>query len=156
MRNALMILALFSAALLSAAGVDIPSMSAPLFPAVEVSTNIPLSVDAPRLQTLTFAVSFDTCETNEVALAIGTDLDANGNLDSNETSIVFGCDCGVWYCADYRTGDVETPTTGVLVIGKRQFDSSWNLVKVIRRGFGEIGESVTLNEEHVRFEIKIR
>ena len=46
--------------------------------------------------------------------------------------------------------------TNALVVGKRDFDPSWNLAKVVRRGFGEMGESVSFDEERVRFNIRIR
>ena len=63
---------------------------------------------------------------------------------------------GAWYCADLRTGETTQQTTNILVIGKREFDPAWNVFKVIRRGLGEIGESVTLDEERVRFDIRVR
>ena len=122
----------------------------------EVATNIALNVNAARLQRLTFSVAFESCETNEVLVALGADADADGDLSMDESDIVFGCDCGAWYRADLRTGEVDTATTNALVIGKREFDPSWNLFKVIRRGLGEIGESVSVDEERVRFDIRIR
>lgn len=57
---------------------------------------------------------------------------------------------------DLRTGEIETEVTNALVIGKREFDPAWNLVKIVRRGFGEIGEAVEKDEERVRFDIRIR
>ena len=74
----------------------------------------------------------------------------------SEADIVFGCDCGAWYRADLRTGETAAMTTNTLVISKREFDPSWNLAKVVRRGFGVIGESASLDEERVRFDIRIR
>ena len=125
-------------------------------PDAEVSTNIALNVNAARLQTLALSVEFESCETNEVLVAIGADGDNDGDLSLDESAIVFGCDCGEWYRADIRTGAVETATTNAFVIGKREFNPAWNLVKVVRRGFGEIGETVEVDEEHVRFDIRIR
>ena len=125
-------------------------------PDAEVSTNIALNVDAARLQTLTLSVEFDSCATNEVLIALGADADLDGDLSVDEADIVFGCDCGAWYRADLRTGEIETATTNALVIGKRQFDPAWNRLKVVRRGVGEIGESVEKDEERVRFDIRIR
>ena len=125
-------------------------------PDAEVSTNIALNVDAARLQTLTLSVEFDSCATNEVLIALGADADLDGDLSVDEADIVFGCDCGAWYRADLRTGEIETATTNALVIGKRQFDPAWNRLKVVRRGLGEIGESVEKDEERVRFDIRIR
>jgi hypothetical protein len=122
----------------------------------EVATNVALSVSAARLERLTFSVAFESCETNEVLVALGADTDGNGDLSIDEADVVFGCDCGAWYCADLRTGETTQQTTNILVIGKREFDPAWNVFKVIRRGLGEIGESVTLDEERVRFDIRVR
>ena len=138
------------------ARVVVPSLPEAVTPDAEVSTNIALNVNAARLQTLTLSVAFDSCVTNEVLVAIGADADLDGDLSVDEADIVFGCDCGAWYRADLRTGEIETATTNALVIGKREFDPAWNLVKIVRRGFGEIGETVSVDEERVRFDIRIR
>jgi len=145
------------------ARVVVPSLPEAATPDAEVSTNIALNVDATRLQTLTFSVAFDSCETNEVLVAIGADGDNDGDLSLDEAAIVFGCDCGEWYRTDLRTGTASTEgsdppveATNAVVIGKREFDPVWNLVKVVRRGFGEIGETVEVGEERVRFDIRIR
>ena len=122
----------------------------------EVATNIALNVNAARLERLTFSVAFESCETNEVLVALGADTDGNGDLSLDESDVVFGCDCGAWYCADLRTGETTQQKTNVLVIGKREFDPAWNVFKVIRRGFGEIGESAMVDEERVRFDIRVR
>ena len=134
----------------------VPSLLEPTTPDAEVSTNLALNVNAARLQMLTISVSFDTCETNELLVAVGADADGDGDLSLDESDIVFGCDCGSWYRADLRTGVVETPTTNALVIGKSQFDPAWNRLKVVRRGFGSIGETVEKDEERVRFDIRMR
>jgi hypothetical protein len=145
------------------ARVVVPSLPEAATPDAEVCTNIALNVDATRLQTLTLSVAFDSCETNEVLVAIGTDGDNDGDLSFDEAAIVFGCDCGEWYRTDLRTGTASTEgsdppveATNAVVIGKREFDPVWNLVKIVRRGLGEIGETVEVGEERVRFDIRIR
>ena len=138
------------------ARVVVPSLPEAVRPDAEVSTNIALNVNAARLQTLTLSVEFESCVTNEVLVALGADADSDGDLTIDEADIVFGCDCGAWYRADLRTGEIETAMTNALVIGKRQFDPAWNHLKVVRRGFGEIGEAVEKDEERVRFDIRIR
>ena len=140
----------------ASARVVVPSLPEAASPDAEVCTNIALNVNAVRLQTLTLSVEFESCVTNEVLIALGADADLDGDLSVDEADIVFGCDCGAWYRADLRTGEIETATTNALVIGKREFDPAWNLAKVVRRGFGEIGETVSVDEEHVRFDIRIR
>ena len=138
------------------ARVVVPSLPEVVTPDAEVCTNLALNVNAARLQTLTLSVEFESCVTNEVLVAIGADADLDGDLSVDEADIVFGCDCGAWYRADLRTGEIETATTNAFVIGKSEFNPAWNLVKVVRRGFGEIGETVEVGEERVRFDIRVR
>ena len=147
---------LVHASAFAGARVVVPSLPEAVTPDAEVSTNIALNVDAARLQTLTLSVEFDSCVTNEVLVAIGADADDDGDLSVDEAAIVFGCDCGAWYRAELRTGEIETATTNALVSGKREFDPAWNLAKVVRRGFGEIGETVSVDVERARFDIRIR
>ena len=153
---AAVLLAFFSTSALAGARVVVPSLPEAVRSDAEVSTNIALNVNAARLQTLTLSVEFESCVTNEVLVAIGADADLDGDLSVDEADIVFGCDCGAWYRADLRTGEIETATPNALVIGKRGFDPAWNLVKIVRRGFGEIGESLEKDEERVRFDIRVR
>ena len=148
--------AFFSFSALASARVVVPSLPEAVRPDAEVSTNIELNVNAARLRTLTLSVEFESCVTNEVLVAIGADADLDGDLSVDEADIVLGCDCGAWYRADFRTGETAAMPTNAIVISKREFDPSWNLAKVVRRGFGEIGETVSLDEERVRFDIRIR
>ena len=150
------LLAFLSASALAATRGVVPSLPESDVPDAEVVTNFPLTVNAERLERLTIAVSLDSYVTNEVLVALGADADNDGDLSMDESGIVFGCDCGAWYRADLRTGDVEDCCTNALVIGKREFDPAWNLAKVVRRGFGEIDGSVSVDEERVRFNIRIR
>ena len=154
--GAAILVTLLAFSALAGARVVVPSLPEAVRPDAEVSTNITLNINAARLQTLTLSVSFDSCETNEVLVAIGADADGDGDLSVDEAAIVFGCDCGTWYRADLCTGAVETVTTNALVIGKHEFDPAWNRLKVVRRGLGEIGETVEKDEERVRFDIRIR
>ena len=157
MKHLLIVLCLgLALAVHASAQLAVPSLPEAVRPDAEVSTNIELTVNAARLRTLTLSVEFESCVTNEVLVVIGADADLDGDLSVDEADIVFGCDCGVWYRADIRTGEIETATTNALVIGKREFDPAWNLAKVVRRGFGEIGETVSVDKERVRFDIRIR
>ena len=153
---AAVLFAVFAFSALAAARVVAPSLPEAVVPDAEVATNFLLNVNAARLQTLTFSVEFDSCVTNEVLVAIGADADSDGDLSLDEADVAFGCDCGAWYRADFRTGETAAMPTNTLVIGKREFIPAWNLAKVVRRGFGEIGEIVSMDEEHVRFDIRIR
>ena len=153
---AVLVALLFYASAFAGARVVVPSLPEATTPDAEVCTNIALNVDATRLQTLTFSVGFDACETNEVLVTIGADGDNDGDLSLDEAAVVFGCDCGEWYSADIRTGDVDTLVGGVVVGGCRGVVAAWNCVEVVRGGLGEIVESVTVDEERVRFDIRIR
>ena len=153
---AVLLALLVHASAYAGARVVVPSLPEPVRPDAEVCTNLALNVNAARLQALTISVSFDTCETNEVLVALGADANGDGDLSLDEADVVFGCDCGAWYRADLRTGEVETATTNALVIGKGQFVPAWNRLKVVRRGLGEISETVEVDEERVRFDIRIR
>ena len=153
---AILVVAFLALSAFAGARVVVPSLPEAERPDAEVCTNIALNVNAARLQSLTISVTFDTCETNEALVAIGADGDNDGDLSFDEAAIVFGCDCGEWYRADIRTGEVESVATNALVIGKREFNPAWNLVKVVRRGLAEIGETMTVCEERVWFDIRIR
>ena len=130
MKHLLIVLCLgLALAVHASARLVVPSLPEAVTPDAEVSTNIVLNVNAARLQTLALSVEFESCVTNEVLIALGADADSDGDLTIDEADIVFGCDCGAWYRADLRTGEIETATTNALVIGKRGFDPAWNLVK---------------------------
>ena len=146
----------YAAAAFALPRIEVSALPQSEYADTEVSTNVALNVSAARLERLTLSVAFETSETNEVLVALGADTDGNGDLSIDEADVVFGSDCGAWYCADLRTGETAQQTTNILVIGKREFDPAWNVFKVIRRGLGEIGESVTLDEERVRFDIRVR
>ena len=132
------------------------SLGAVASPDAEVSTNIPVVVSAERLKSWTVSIAFESCATNEVLVAIGKDADTDGNLSEDEADVVFGCDCGNWYRADLRTGETAVAESGTLVIGKRDFNPEWNLAKIVRRGLGDIEESVSMDIENTRFDIILR
>ena len=89
-------------------------------------------------------------------VAIGADCDSDGDLSLDEAALVYGYDCGAWYRADLRMGATGAADGNGLVIGKDEFDPTWNLVKAVRRGAAEMGESVSVDVEKVRFDIRIR
>jgi len=154
--TALIFFTILSVSALAAARVVVPSLPEAVTADAEVATNFQLTINSARLERLTIAFSLDSCVSNEVLVALGADADSDGDLSMDEADVVFGCDCGAWYRADLRMGETTAMTTNTLVIGKREFDPLWNLAKVVRRGFGEIGESVSVDEERVRFDIRIR
>ena len=65
---------------LAAARVVVPQLPEAATADAEVSTNFPLTVNAARLERLTFSVAFESCETNEVLVALGADTDGNSSI----------------------------------------------------------------------------
>lgn len=51
-------------------------------------------------------MSFNATPTNRVQIAFGRDINGDEDLEPEETDLVVGCDCGVWFVRD------ERPTTG--------------------------------------------
>ena len=77
---ALVFFTLLSASALAAARVVVQSLPEATTADAEVVTNIPLSVNAARLERLTISVLLDSCVTNEVLVALGVDADSDGDL----------------------------------------------------------------------------
>ena len=134
----------------------VPSLAPTSPPIEEVYTNIAVSVDAANLDTFAMTISFSSCVSNEVMLAIGTDADADGDLSFDEADIIWGCDCGEWYYADLRSGVATAAPEGTLTVNSRNFDPAWNLVKAIKRGYGDIAETMCLDEARKWFFMLIR
>ena len=125
-------------------------------PDSEVSTNVTLHVNMSRLDEFALRIEAANCVSNEVLVAIGHDADEDGDLSFDETAFVFGIDCGSRYLADYAAGRVLDDVDETLRISHRDFDPSWNLAKVVKRGTGSIGEVVTETVENKSFVIRLR
>ena len=108
----------FAATAFASTRVEVSALPSGEYADTEVSTNVALNVNAARLERLTFSIAFESCETNEVLVALGADTDGNGDLSIDEADVVFGCDCGAWYRADLRTGETMAMPTNALVVGK--------------------------------------
>ena len=154
----------------------VPSLPEATTPDAEVCTNIALNVDATRLQTLTFSVGFDACETNEVLVTIGADGDNDGDLSLDEAAVVFGWDCGEWFWRDRRANtacrvegtaqrlDVtlylrrdraaKSLASSVFpsVVSPTCFNPDWNLARVVSRG----AESVRVDSKVSIDALKLR
>ena len=57
-------------AVLMLIGLVVTVLPASVYADTEVSTNVALNVNAARLERLTFSVAFESCETNEVLVAL--------------------------------------------------------------------------------------
>ena len=109
-----------------------------------------------RLDEFSLCIEASNGVSNEVLVAIGHDADEDGDLSFDETAFVFGIDCGSRYLADYAAGHVLDEVTETLRISHRDFDPSWNIAKVVKRGEGEVDSVVTEGIENKRFSIRIR
>ena len=141
--------------------VALPSLPEAGLPNSEVTTNIALNINWERLETLSFSIGVDACESNFVSVAVGT---ASGDaLGLEEADFEWGCDCGVWFRADAETGEVEresVPVSGwaerVISIGKRQVNASWNMVRLTKRGAGSFETEFSQGEENKTFRLILR
>ena len=148
---------------ISVFGVTIPELPQSAFADTEVSTNIAFAVDRAMMTRIEFAVALDATPTNNVEVAIGTDANGDGNLAPEEAAYVFGYDCGRWFT---RVGElfdcsiVQLDGAGRLektfILKMRKRDTTWNLVKVTRRGCGATCELVKAEGRKPGFKLEVR
>ena len=144
---------------MSALAVTVTPLPPSEYADTEVSTNIPFAVDFAAVSRMNFSISLEASPSNCVEVSIGEDANADGNLSLEEAAYAFGFDCGRWFkrSAADDSETVETDNFGQTVfvtsgraercflLKKRQLDEAWNLVKVTRRGRGDIGEITFVN-----------
>lgn len=137
--------------------ITLPQLPDGTLPDTEVTTNIPLRVNAERLDVFSLKVEIEgDGAANEVLVAVGHDADQDGELSFEETAFVFGNDCGERYLVNHQTGRVFTGMGDTVAINHRYFDPTWNLAKIVKRGEGAVGETITEVIENKRFSIRIR
>ena len=133
-------------------GVTVETLPQSEYADTEVSTNIPFAVSFDTMSRVNFALSLDASPSNSVEVSIGEDANADGNLSPEEAVYTFGFDCGRWYVRD-ADRDEERGTgeeaggrrvEKTFLLKKRRMDEAWNLVKVTRRGKGEVCELATV------------
>ena len=129
----------------------------------EVSTNLVLSINRERFHGLRVTLAFEATATNGVEIAVGEDTDGDGRLSVWESDWTFGFDCGRWIGTNAE--EVETENAVVSAEGRvvrnlripaERFASNWNLLRVTRRGGGDIGESVTVEQQGKYLYLKVR
>ena len=113
-----------------------PEQSA--FADAESATNVVLSVDRAR-----------------------ADSDGDGELSPEEADALFGYDCGEWFMRDGDGAETCDVATGGrpkrrAVFPKRAFRPEWNLVRITRRGSGDLAESLSSTVEHEHFMFIVR
>ena len=125
-------------------------------PVPEVATNVALRTLPRHLASVAFQIDGGADPHREIALALGTDANADGALAIEETSLVFGCDCGGWYLADLDACTVTELSTNALVLTRRDYDRDWNLLKIVQRGDGDFLPVVTATTTLTPFVLRIR
>ena len=137
--------------------ITLPQLPDGTLPDTEVTTNIPLRVNAERLDVFSLKVEIEGAgAAKEVLVAVGHDADQDGELSFEETAFVFGNDCGERYLVNHQTGRVFAGMGDTVAINHRYFDPTWNLAKIVKRGEGAVGETITEVIENKRFSIRIR
>ena len=125
-------------------------------PYPETSTNIAIAVNMERLDMVSFSLDMSQPASNEVVVAVGSDADNDGDLSFGEAAFIFGCDDGMHYYADLSTGSVLENAANPHMVKSCEWNGEWNLVKVIKRGLGVVGESVDVTVETKKLVIRLR
>ena len=140
-------------------------LPAPEFADTEVSTNIPFEVSFDAMSRIEFSLSLDASPTNNVEVSIGTDADGDGNLSVWEAAHTFGFDCGRWFQRDAERDEVKVTGEGeqrksriekTFLLKRSKLDEAWNLVKVTRRGRGDISEVVMVEGRKPGYVLEVR
>ena len=80
----------------------------------EVSTNVPFTAWEEHQKRFEYRLSFEATPSNNVQVAFGNDVDADGVLGPDEERLVVGWDCGEWFVLDATNGvrlvDAAPPT----------------------------------------------
>lgn len=102
-------LAVAAGALFSALADGGTRWAFPTVPAVrhvdsESSVCVPITNSVPSQTEFSFDMSFDATASNNAAVAIGEDMDGDGNLSFSETDVVVGWDCGRYFLDRPKAG----------------------------------------------------
>ena len=154
---------------MAALAVTVEPLPQSAFADTEVSTNVAFAVERPAMTRIEFTVALDATPTNNVEVAIGTDTNSDGNLAVEEAAYVFGYDCGAWFARSAGLeglgsleclGSLEGLGGGrvekTFVLKRRQLDTTWNLVKVTRRGCGSTCELVEAKGRKPGLKLEVR
>ena len=82
---------------LLAKAVEVTSLSPSEYADTEVSTNFMFSVGEGGGRRQVFSLELQAAPTNNVEIAIGHDVNGDGHLSLDETTLVVGYDCGDWF-----------------------------------------------------------
>ena len=96
-----------------AIGVTVESLPSPQFIDTEVSATHRLEQPAFGLRGLDFRLDFNGTPSNNVEVAFGRDLDANGSLAPHEMDVIVGWECGRYFIERFRAGErIEEANVG--------------------------------------------
>ena len=126
----------------AAAGVGLPQLPAPEFLDTEVSATYRLEQSVFGLCGLDFRLDFNGTPSNNVEVAFGRDLDANGSLAPHETAVVIGWECGRYFIERFRTGErIEEANVGTNDVAR---SLAWHYD--VRKG-GKVFKTFTASNE---------
>ena len=121
--------------------VEVTALPPSEYADTEISTNFVFAVGEGGGRRLVFSVELPASPSNNVEVAIGRDADCDGRLSLDEAALAVGYDCGEWFIRSAANDDVtysDVANSGLFrrtyEVRSRHIDSSWNLVKVTRRG----------------------
>jgi hypothetical protein len=126
-----------------ATGVQVADLPVCEYADTEVATNMPFRVSLDEMSRVEVSLSLVAAPTNVVEVSIGTDANGDGELSFEETAWAFGYSCGTWFTFDAETEEVVAEAASrsdgtrierTFVLRKKDLDSAWNLVRVVRRG----------------------
>ena len=142
--------------------VEIPALPTSEYSDTEVATNFVFAVGEGGGCRLVFSLELQASPTNNVEVAIGHDVNEDGNLSLGETALAVGYDCGEWFVRSAANDSVtysDAADSGLFCrtyeVRSRHVDPSWNLVKVTRRGLGVANESVGVELRQLGFGVTI-
>ena len=86
-------------------GMTAPSLPPSAFADTEVSTNVVLAQSAVNVSGLNLQLLFCGTSSNNVEIALGMDVDNDGELSFDETDVRLGWDCGRYFIERVSTGE---------------------------------------------------
>ena len=137
-------------------GVTVEALPQSEYADTEVSTNIPIAVRFDTMSRMNFSISLEASPSNCVEVSVGEDANGDGVLSLDEADQTFGYNCGTWFQRDATREMFECSDCSIVrlngteraektfVLKKRKLDEAWNLIKVTRRGKGEVCELTTV------------
>ena len=140
---------------------NLPLLPEGVLPNSEISTNIPLRIDIDRIDCIMFEIGLDSSASNCLMVALGES--AGDELTLEDVDIAWGYDCGVWVFYETETGLVRqdcpdgTPrASNSFSIPGSRIKPEWNMLRVVKRGVGDMHTDICRMEEFKKFSVHIR